>query len=295
MDKTDELVKMNFKKIELFTVVLGLLLSFSSFAQTDKKSDTQTQISAFSATYAIDRLTDKLIPEGRFSYMIHHRFGSVENGISDLFGIYSSSNIRMGIFYGVKSNLNVGFLTSKALKRQELVVGWQPVSQNQQSKFALTYWGALNIDARAKSTFGDNYEFTNRLEFHNTLNLSRRFSYKTGALLGVSYHHTNSYSEEFQPDVLSIKLIADWRAFQKIGFIGFAEQCYDFTFLKENKKADKQQRFIYGGGIQLNTYTHNFQVFVSNSYLMNSQADSRYYAKNGLKNLRVGFNINVMF
>ena len=63
----------------------------------------------FRSMWIIDDQTVMVPIKGTFEADIQHRFGTVENGVKDLWGIYASANMRIGFSYAPINNLNLGF------------------------------------------------------------------------------------------------------------------------------------------------------------------------------------------
>ncbi|HQB79596.1 MAG TPA: DUF5777 family beta-barrel protein, partial [Tenuifilaceae bacterium] len=82
------------KKI-LTLIVLACCIN-AGFAQEEDYA-----VRSFETSALIDNQTVTTPFKGMLELQIQHRFGPVENGITDLFGIYAPSNIRMGLNYGI--------------------------------------------------------------------------------------------------------------------------------------------------------------------------------------------------
>ena len=88
-------------------ILLGaLMFSFSSYAQEDLLSELDAQIEIDSTTYSafkglkiINLESTKLVAKRDFYFVIAHRFGSVKNGIKELFGL-DQSTIRFSFIFG---------------------------------------------------------------------------------------------------------------------------------------------------------------------------------------------------
>src|ERR1017187_582445 len=117
-------MKRNINKVKwllpfcVYLTGLLLLLNNKSFAQNDSTA-AATTIEApvkqkpvkntFQSVWMIDDQTVMVPIKGTFEMDIQHRFGTVQNGIKDLFGIYASANMRLGFNYAPINNLNLGF------------------------------------------------------------------------------------------------------------------------------------------------------------------------------------------
>ena len=116
---------------------LGLLLiTISTFAQEEDSvaaalaSGNKPVRSVFESTWIIDNQTTLVPQKGTLEFMMNHRFGTIYNGLSDIYGIYGSgANIRLGFNYTLwdnigfgafKGNLAVGFGSTKTGMIQDL-------------------------------------------------------------------------------------------------------------------------------------------------------------------------------
>jgi len=89
------------KTIKIFLCLFMLLGAFISpiFSQTDTSevTDNRPVKSTFETYMLIDNQTVTSPYKGSLSLLVQHRFGSIENGITDLFGIYAGANTRLGL------------------------------------------------------------------------------------------------------------------------------------------------------------------------------------------------------
>ena len=98
--------------------MLGLLLiTISTFAQEEDSvaaalaSGNKPVRSVFESTWIIDNQTTLVPQKGTFEFMMNHRFGTIYNGLSDIYGIYGSgANIRLGFNYTLWDSVGFGAL-----------------------------------------------------------------------------------------------------------------------------------------------------------------------------------------
>src|SRR6195952_5376062 len=62
----------------------------------------------FQSVWIIDNQTVMVPVKGTFEMDINHRFGTVDKGYSDFWGLFASSNIRIGVDYAPINNLYLG-------------------------------------------------------------------------------------------------------------------------------------------------------------------------------------------
>ena len=75
--------------------------------------------STFSSTRIVNGHTVEMIPKGVGEFRISHRFGTIEEGFYDIFGL-DNAQIRLGYDYGISENIMVGFGRSSYNKTYDI-------------------------------------------------------------------------------------------------------------------------------------------------------------------------------
>ena len=70
--------------------------------------------STFSSTRIVNGHSVEMIPKGVGEFRISHRFGTIEEGFYDIFGL-DNAQIRLGFDYGLSDNIIIGFGRSSYL------------------------------------------------------------------------------------------------------------------------------------------------------------------------------------
>src|SRR5436305_13958783 len=109
----------------------------------------------FESQWIIDNQTVLVPIKGTFEMDFQHRFGVVKNGYKDFFGLFASSNIRLGATYVPIDKLQIGLGLDKYKMiwdgnvkysiLQQMTTGRWPVS--------LTYFGSMAVDTRPADNF----------------------------------------------------------------------------------------------------------------------------------------------
>ena len=73
----------------------------------------------FESVWVMDNQTCIVPKKGSLEMDIQHRFGTVNNGAKDMFGLFAPSNIRLGLSFVVINRLNLG----AGLHRKSLQTG----------------------------------------------------------------------------------------------------------------------------------------------------------------------------
>ena len=98
-----------------FFLVGFLLISNSLFSQDsleDILGSTTSSAKPISTTFSSTRIVNshsvEMIPKGVGELRISHRFGTIEEGFYDIFGL-DQAKIRLGYDYGITDKIMVGF------------------------------------------------------------------------------------------------------------------------------------------------------------------------------------------
>ena len=106
---------------------LFLLLSTLAAAQTDLLDELDAGLdmgplydeSAFKGLKIINLESTKMVDKGEMYFIVAHRFGSIENGFDDFFGLDIASN-KLQLIYGLNDHINFGAARSSYQKTYAL-------------------------------------------------------------------------------------------------------------------------------------------------------------------------------
>jgi len=283
------------KNIAVVVFLLSTLM-VSAQEQQETQKDNRPVKDIFGNGLLFDQQTVRGALPGAFEFVIQHRFGTMQNGIQDLWGIYSSSNVRLGINYGISNNITLGFGTTRYNKLQDF--NWKIALLKQTRSgsipFSLTYYGNVVIDARPKDIFGpiSSYKFIHRLSFFNQLIFARKFSDNLSLLMAPSVSNFNAVNYGYENANYSMSFGGRLKVTKKMNLIAG----YDIPLGNKKDSTIFRPKPNLSCGLEIGSATHTFQVFVTNSdYLVNQYVLS--LNTNSLKNngLLVGLNITVRF
>jgi hypothetical protein len=111
------------------TAILAVLILFLSGTILSQEKDNTPVYSPWSCSVNIDNQTTETPEKGAKEYLIQHRFGKISE-ISDLYGIYAPSNIRMAFNYAITDKIMVGVGTEKDNKLQDIQWKYNFLQQN---------------------------------------------------------------------------------------------------------------------------------------------------------------------
>jgi hypothetical protein len=225
--------------------------------------------------------------KGTFEADIQHRFGTVQNGYKDLWGIYSTADMRLGFNYAPINNLYLGFGLAKD---NMLLDGSAKYAIIKQTKglypISITYYG--NIGYKTIADPG-NFLFTyntQRLSFFNELIFARKINDKFSIQVAISISHQNSvpgyyaqkdtttyvFNEE-KFDLIAFSACARYKLTKGTSFIIDYDQPLS-RFAENNPNPN------FAFGFEFNTSGHSFQLFAGNYTSLSPQQNTLYNTNN---------------
>jgi hypothetical protein len=279
-------------KNSLLTLLL-IVFVLPVFSQ-EESDDNKPVRPPFETSILIDNHTTVSPYKGGFEFEIHHRFGTVSNGITDIYGIYAPSNIRLGLNYGITDKLMVGFGSTKDYKLQDLQWKYALLQQTKSGSIpvSVSYYGNAVLDARSDDNFGSAEQFNqmHRFSYFTQLIVSRKLNFKYSVQVAPSFIYFNSVETGYQNANFGIS--AGGRA--KV--LGSASIIAEYDQLLTKQDIEIQPKPNLSLGVEFGTATHAFQIFIANYSQIISQRNLLYNTNDFSEgDFLFGFNITVRF
>ena len=191
------------KKIQTLLITVFCISVTSLFAQDDLMSllDDQTEdpIQFIEATFKGSRLINGHTVQTRkhreLEFLISHRFGRVNSGADELFGL-DVSNIRLGLEYGLTKFLTVGVGRSSFDKTFDGFLKVKPLKQSKGAKsmpISLVYFTSMAYKSLKNQ---DGFEDTeSKLAYTHQILIARKFSPGLSFQLMPTLIHRNKVEE----------------------------------------------------------------------------------------------------
>lgn len=248
----------------------------------------------FESNWIFDNQTVMVPKKGTFEMDIQHRFGTVNNGYSDLFGLYAPSNIRIGFSYVVKNNIQVGLgfckerlqwdLNYKVALLKQKTSGGSPVS--------VTYFGNIVVDTRKASNFVTG---TDRISYFNQLIIARKVTDKFSVQASPSVSYFNNipgYTDDkgnILPTMhnahLAVALMGRYKITQSMALVANYDQP-----LTQHPTNNPHPNISFG--VEMTTSNHAFQIFAGNYNSILPQNNNLFNQNDYTKGqFLIGFNI----
>ena len=281
-------------KIRLLS--LGLLcFSMSSFGQDllnlleeTETVEEQPVTATFKSTRLVNGHTIETRTNGILEFVISHRFGRLNTGIDELFGLDNAA-IRFGLEYGITDRLNVGLGRSSFLKVYDGFVKYKFLSQSNFFPFTLTGLVSAVSETADFPEDGANYEPKHRYSYTYQALIARKFNSDLSIQLMPTLIHRNLVpTEEDANDLFSLGLGGRYKLNPRLAIN--AEY-----YLQVSEVSDTFQNAI-ALGFDIETGGHVFQLHVTNAQQMNEpgfigETDGDFFDGD----IHFGFNISRVF
>ncbi len=284
------------KALLIFCLVLTTSMSFSQQVDLFKMEDStltdgggEPVINTFYSTRLVNTHTVEITGKGSMDFRINHRFGPLNTGLYNMFGLDAAS-MRMGFDFGLSKNLMVGIGRSTIFKEVDWFAKYRLLHQRTGggaplSIALLAAWAyrTLDYDPTLKVTGSDRTYFTaalliaSKLSASTSLQLSPTYT-RYNRLLNVSGGSTDQFALGFL-------------ARQKVSRRVSINAEY---FLQTNRFNGMHDPLSVG--VDINTGGHVFQLHFTNATGMNEHSAIHETTGSwGGGDVRWGFNISRIF
>lgn len=223
----------------------------------DKASLNQPINSVFKDSRVVNAQSTKQSSKGEFKFLVQHRFGTLNSGFYNLWGL-DNSMVRMGLDYGISDRLMLSIGRSSATKQYDASIKAKIVQQTNQFPLIISFYSAAFIKHPSKSDMKeDDYDFLNQMSFANQLIIARKFSSNLSLILLPTHIHKNRVEFGQPSDPLFLGFGGRYKITKKVSVNG--EYFYPLTEMTENYNK------LLSLGFDVETGGHVFSLHLSNS------------------------------
>jgi hypothetical protein len=283
------------KLISSILLTAAILFQVSAKAQdaTEEPTgpDNRPSKPAFESGLLFDQQTSNVQQKNALEFVIQHRFGSVEYGLKkDMYGLWGSSNIRLGLNYTFTKNLLLGWGMTKNKKAQDFQLKYNIIQQTRSNSVpvSLTFYADMQIDCALPkddtTAVGNNFKFSDRLSYFSQLIISRRFNNHLSMQLSPSFTHynwmladtvnaekdsqgnflTNGLSA-WEHDKIGISYGVRYKISPQTSFMASVDWPLKIKGIAEYKVWINPPKPNYCIGAEISTSTHAFHIYFSTS------------------------------
>ena len=286
----------------IFTIIISCSLATTALAQdstdimkmleNDLEPTTDYTTATFKTTRLINGHTVENVGKGVMDVKISHRFGKINGGGYELFGL-DNATMRMGLDLGITDYLMVGVGRSTYQKTYDAFFKVKLLRQSKGKRnmpVTLSYVPTIALKTlKFEDPTRKNY-FSSRLYYSHQLIIGRKFSEQTSLQLMPTYIHRNLVALIADPnDLLSIGIGGRQKLSKRVS-LNF-EYYYQ---IPEYKLPNSTNSLSVGFDIE--TGGHVFQLHFTNSQGMNERSFISETTGDWTKgDVFFGFNISRVF
>ena len=265
-------------------------------AQLEQEASAKDPVNYTTATFKTTRLINghsiENVAEGVLDVKISHRFGTLNGGFYELFGLDNAS-MRMGVDYGIKSWLMVGIGRSTFQKTYDGFLKVKLLRQSTGTKNIPVSVSLLSTMAVQTLKWADpdreNY-FSSRLSYTHQLLVARKFSENLSLQLMPTFIHRNLAIRADEPNDLWAIGIGGRQKLSKRVSVNV-----EYYYMLPGSKLDGTANSL-SVGFDIETGGHVFQLHFTNSTAMTEKNFiSETTGKWEKGDILFGFNISRVF
>jgi len=254
-----------------------------------KKPGKEYVTNAFKSSRVINGHSMELIGKGVLDFRILHRFGRVNQGIGEFFGLDQAS-MRIGLDYGLGKNFTVGVGRTTFQKEVDGFMKWRLVRQAKGgSPFSWILVSGMSIYTFKNTDPQKEISVSSRLGYYYQSIFGRKFSERFSLQLSPTFVHRNEVAADDENDIYALGIGTRFKLSKRIAFV------VDY-FPVLNRPENLTTKDALSLGIDIETGGHVFQLHFSNAAGMNERAfitDTRDSWGKG--EIRFGFNLSRVF
>lgn len=248
---------------------------------------------AFKSSRVIMAHSMEMLKPGTLDFRILHRFGRVNGGGYEFFGLDGPATVRLGLDYGITDDLTIGIGRSTYLKELDGFVKYRIIHQSKGPKASpvslIAIAGSTITTLKWADPTRPNY-FSSRVAYYGQTIIGRKFGEAFTLQLMPSIVHRNLVPTEQDPnDLFATGIGARIKITRRVSFT------MDYHYvINQNEAAGYHNPLSIGFDIE--TGGHVFQLHFTNSKGMNERAylaATEYQWSNG--DIFFGFNISRSF
>jgi len=264
--------------------------STSLLSAYDDKINSEKITGTFKSTRVINSHSTEMLHKGVLDFRIMHRFGVVNNGFKDLFGLDNAS-MRMSFDYGINDKLMIGIGRSTILKDLDLFVKTRLLQQTQgQKQVPVSILLAAGYIVTTQESFAAvKPTVADRSSYFFQMIIGRKFSSAFSAQLSPLLVHNNmTLNPTDDQAIVGLGGGARYKVSKRIALM------VDYHYVIG--KLDASITNPLSVGVDIETGGHVFQLHFSNVTGMNEKGYlTQTTGKFSTGNFRFGFNLSRIF
>jgi hypothetical protein len=263
------------------------LLKELTQSEADKSGFTT---SAFNGSRLINGQTIETRNAGELEFIFAHRFGRINDGIYELFGL-DQAYVRIGLEYGITDRLGFGIGRNSFDKTVDTYLRYKVLRQSNSMPITLTAYGNTGVKFSPKkedATF--DITFQDRVSYVGQVLIARKFSPSLSLQLMPTFVHKNTVDQVIERnDQVALGFGGRVKVSRMVSIT--SEYYYRFNVPDNNPYYNS-----FGVGVDIETGGHVFQLVLTNTRGLTERAFVTETTGDFFEgDLHLGFNITRTF
>ncbi|MCK9452146.1 MAG: DUF5777 family beta-barrel protein [Bacteroidales bacterium] len=283
-------------------ITILIVLSFTglTYSQNEESKPKDKPVFApFESGYLIDNQTTVIPSAKTLEYIIQHKFGNMDNGFSDLFGLYApGANIRMGLNYSLIKNLQVGYGITRLNMYSDFSAKYTLLEQTRLNTIpvAVAVYVNMGIDGRNKDVFGKDYKGADRFSYFSQLIVGRKVNDWLSLQINTSFTHYNKTDSLIDHDKISIGINGRAQFSPQSSILFQYDVPLKIKGIAEHRGFTNPSKPNLGVGWEIRTSTHAFHIYVSTANGIIPQHNAMFNQNDWMDGeMMLGFSITRMW
>jgi hypothetical protein len=260
--------------MKTLTITLLCTLSIQAFSQDDlmkmldneTKNQTEYTSATFKGTRLINGQTIETVGKNQLNFWISHRFGALNTGFIDNFFGLDEARIRLGLEYGISSQLTVGIGRSSQEKMYDFYAKYKLLRQSNTMPVTLTLYGSNALSTVAtgstleSGTVMKYYDNLERMTYTGQILLARKFSDKFSfQLMPTLIHFNKSETTDTPNEMVALGVGGRIKLTKRLSITG------EYYYADFNRPKGSLYNNSLALGFDIETGGHVFQLHFTNS------------------------------
>lgn len=287
--------------IKILVSILTVGYTLSAFAQDDlmkeleqsSKPDVEYAFQTFKGTRIVNGHTIETKGKGTLEFIFAHRFGAVNGGLYELFGL-DDAYVRLGLDYGVTDNLSISIGRNSVDKTMDGYLKYKLIRQSKGARIfpaTITALGGMAYQASPKDNAVPNgFKDVDRLAYVGQLLIARKFTPNLSLQIAPTFIHRNAVLQDIEKnDQVAIGFGGRVKVTKSVALT--SEYYYRLNVPENNPSYN-----TLGFGIDIETGGHVFQLVFTNTRGLTERAFITQTEGNFADgDIHLGFNVTRTF
>ena len=255
---------MKYLHLLLFLLPSLVLSQDDLLDEIDSDPEVNYATATFKGLKIVNFESTKLVAKKEFTFVVAHRFGSIENGFDTFLGL-DDAVTRLNFIYGISDAFNISISRSSFQKIYEAALKYRLVRQKEGgSPFTIVGYNSLLINTALDEANFPKLEFKDRLGYTAQILIARKISSKLSLQIAPTVFHDNFVVDDNQDNTqYAIGLGGRYKLGKRWSF----NTDYGWHL---NRSSSSPFKNPFSIGFDLETGGHVFQMHLTNAQAMNT-------------------------